>query len=140
MTKLCIIFILWIVLLSASYPINTKTNLENSGKTNSMSLNNIPDANAELMIAPPQIMPGYSTEITFLNSYGWETFEATASFSYLTCGTQSKRQKVTSNIFEQQERYKIRKSVIYHKLVFEKISGILFFQPSYAIMPVGNER
>lgn len=68
MTKLCIIFILWIVLLSVSYPINTKTNLENAGETNSMSLNNIPDANAELMIAPPQIMPGYSAEITFLSS------------------------------------------------------------------------
>lgn len=94
MKKFYIAFILLTTFLcvSCSYP--KKVDYENSETIDSNSLEDLPSADVYIMVAPPDVMPGRSTEITFLNSYGWETFEATASFGNLSCGDKNNLQTV----------------------------------------------
>lgn len=88
--------------------VDTDAPLQASVTPDTVALDNTPDASelptdsssleveayVHLLVGPPDVIPGRSTQITFLDSYGWDTFEATASLGTLSCGDQSGQQTV----------------------------------------------
>ena len=97
MKNLYIILILLVILLYASHSKGINFNFEKAEDTDSTILNDNTEADVSVIVAPPDVMPGRSTEITFLNSYGWDTFEATASFGDLSCGNQINHSTIHGN-------------------------------------------